>query len=150
MLEAQACYQTSVWARALVLLPAATSADADWLKDRWRVARHEGNQLTLLTTLPPFDTVTPRHAHTRLLRLYGAPAYLDWLLIQAARQPGTAIAPYVALAHEFIPPVFPVTAADLLAQGMSEGKALGDRLKQLETAWEESNYTLTREALLAV
>lgn len=46
-------------------------------------------------------------------------------------------------------PVFPVTGDDLKAQGVAEGRELGDRLKALETRWLESNFTKTRDDLLA-
>jgi poly(A) polymerase len=42
---------------------------------------------------------------------------------------------------------FPVTAADLMPA--LEGPALGDRLKQLESLWLASRFTLSKEALLA-
>jgi poly(A) polymerase len=196
LLESQADYQTSVWARVICLMtppPGAEEAptpppegevrcstsvpqarpsvsdeavgsrtspsrgevarsagggDIDWITQRWKLARHEAKQLTQLASLPAFDAHAPRHAHTRILRLNGAPAYLDLLLTQAATTPGIDIAPYVALAHDFTPPTFPITAKDLMARGMKEGKALGDALAELEKKWEESDYTLTKEALL--
>ena len=92
----------------------------------------------------------PRHAHTRILRLHGAPTYLDWVLIQAATQTSVDVAAYVTLAHDFVPPRFPVSAKDLMAAGMQQGKALGDRLFMLEQCWEESDYTLSKAALLAL
>ena len=150
MLEAQADYQTSVWARVVALLGPAT-ADVEWLSQRWKLARHETKQLAqlvgLLESTPAVEGM-PRHAHTRILRLHGAPVYVDWLLVQAALQAGLDIAPYVTLAHDFVPPTFPITAKDLMARGMKEGKALGEALATLEQRWEESDYTLTREALL--
>jgi tRNA nucleotidyltransferase/poly(A) polymerase len=149
MLEAQADHMISVWARALLLLPQAGEADAKALSERWKLARHETAQLKLLATLPKFDVTAPKHVHTRLLRLHGAPAYLDWLLMQAVLIPGVDIAPWVQLAHAFRAPVFPITAKDLMALGMQEGKVLGERLATLEAQWEQSDYTLTREALLA-
>ena len=147
MIESQADYQCSVWARVVALM-SATKSDATWLADRWKLSRHEADQLRLLVTLPAFDENAPRHVHTRLLRLHGAPAYLDWLLTQAATRVGVDIAGHVQLAHDFVPPIFHITAKDLLARGMSEGKALGEALSALEKKWEESDYTLTREDLL--
>lgn len=148
LLEGQAEYQASVWARALVLLPEPATTDAQWITNRWKLSRHEAQQLKLLASLPAFDARAPRHFHTRLIRLHGAPAYLDWLLMQAALTTGVDIAPSVQLAHDFRAPVFPVTAKDLLACGMKEGKVLGARLAQLEQRWEESDYSLTKAALL--
>lgn len=297
MLEGQADYQTSVWARALALLPQATNEDAIWLSERWKLSRHEAQQVKLLAALNepstckgegrvgvefrrhspqtidhartlrtnttevekmlwkklshrqtgyqfrrqhpiqgyivdfactakklaieldggqhgeqeaydrkrtriieaegyrvlrfwnhdilenlegvyaavldalkeqstpnyPHPTLPltgggqsavqlfnalPRHVHTRIIRLHGAPAYLDWLLAEAAKTSGLEIAPYVHLAHDFKPPTFPITAKDLMAKGMKEGKELGDALSTLELRWEESDYMLTKEALL--
>ena len=149
MLEGQADYQTSVWARALALLPKAADEDAQWLSERWKLSRHEAQQLKMLAGLPAFMASAPRHTHTRMIRLHGAPVYLDWLLTQAATMTGIDIAPYVHLAHDFKPPIFPVTAKDLIARGMKEGKALGEALGALEQRWEESDYTLTKEELLS-
>ena len=149
MLEAQADYQTSVWARVVLLLGNASAAQVKWISERWKLSRHETGQLQLLQSLPKFDVHAPRHMHTRLLRLHHAPAYLDWLLVQAALTPGLDVAEHVALAMDFVAPVFPVSAKDLMAKGMSEGKALGDALAALEKRWEESDYALTKEALLA-
>jgi tRNA nucleotidyltransferase/poly(A) polymerase len=297
MLEGQADYQTSVWARALTLLPNAACEDATWLCERWKLSRHEAQQLRVLMalnepstckgegrvgvefrrhspktidhartlrtnttevekmlwkklshrqtgyqfrrqhpiqgyivdfactaqklaieldggqhgeqeaydrkrtriieaegyrvlrfwnhdilenlegvystildalkeqstpdhphpTLPlaggglsPVETFNalPRHAHTRILRLHGAPTYLDWLLAEAAKTSGLEIAPCVHLAHDFKPPIFPITAKDLISKGMKEGKALGERLAALEQRWEESDYQLTKDELL--
>ncbi len=152
LLEGQADYQTSVWARVLVLLALAQPTEAlaaiDWLQQRWKLARHERKQLQQLAQLPALNAQAPRHVHTRILRCYGAPVYLDGLLMQAALTPGMEVAPWVQLAHDFTPPTFPITAQDLLAQGMQQSKALGDRLSLLERTWEESDYTLGKAELL--
>lgn len=149
LLESQAGYVCSVWARALALLPDATQTDAQWLSERWKISRHEAKQLQQIMGLPTFDASAPRHFHTRILRLYGAPVYLDWLLTQAALKTGIDCTPWVALANDFWPVKFPIRARDLMEMGMAEGKALGEALAALEQRWEESDYTLTREELLA-
>ena len=56
----------------------------------------------------------------------------------------------IALARAWELPVFPVTGDDLIAHGFASGKALGVQLQQLEEAWEQSDYVLTRAALLAL
>jgi poly(A) polymerase len=45
-------------------------------------------------------------------------------------------------------PRFPLSGADLIAQGMRPGPRLGVALERLERAWIESGFTLDREALL--
>lgn len=147
MIEAQVDHQASVWARIALLLGADQKTSQD-VVTRWKISRHEAAQLELLTKLPAFKKDDPQHAHTRLLRLHGAPAYMDWLLLHAALQPGVDVVAYTSLAETFVAPVFPVAAADLIARGMEPGKALGEALALLEKRWEESDYTLTAETLL--
>jgi poly(A) polymerase len=45
-------------------------------------------------------------------------------------------------------PQFPLTGQDLLDTGMSSGKAVGEKLRALETLWEESDYRLSKRDLL--
>lgn len=47
-------------------------------------------------------------------------------------------------------PVFPVLSADLLGQGMTQGLALGERLRAMKARWMESDYGLTKNELLEV
>jgi tRNA nucleotidyltransferase/poly(A) polymerase len=192
LLEGQADYQTSVWARVVSLfsgchpgLVPGSSGSADsvlpeelsknrgripaqgrddrpmgdaateekyedvaWITNRWKLSRHEAKQLSQLVQLPAFIADAPRHLHTRILRLHSAPVYLDWLLTQAASTTGIDILPYVQLAHDFVPPIFPITAKDLIARGMKEGKRLGDALGDLEQRWEASDYALSKDNLL--
>jgi poly(A) polymerase len=46
-------------------------------------------------------------------------------------------------------PVLPVTGDDLIARGVPEGPPVGAGLRKLETYWIDSDFTLTREELLA-
>jgi hypothetical protein len=56
----------------------------------------------------------------------------------------------LALAGQWRPlPQFPVTGDDLIALGMKPGKAMGDVLRKLEEQWEASDYTLSRNELIA-
>lgn len=47
-------------------------------------------------------------------------------------------------------PVFPVRGKDLLARGFEPGAELGAKLTELEQRWIESDFTLTREQLIAM
>jgi len=90
----------------------------------------------------------------KLLRHLRAPrfkelAVLHWALdgdVDASRKQFEAM---LKLADTWVIPEFPVTGKDLQAQGMAEGKALGDCLQSLEVTWEESDYRLTKKELLA-
>lgn len=44
-------------------------------------------------------------------------------------------------------PTFPVNAADLQAQGL-QGKALGERLKHLESEWMKSDFSASKAELV--
>ncbi|MEL7429732.1 MAG: CCA tRNA nucleotidyltransferase, partial [Pseudomonadota bacterium] len=59
------------------------------------------------------------------------------------------IAELAKTAEGFRRPVFPVQGRDLLDLGMAPGKAVGERLRQLEKTWVESGFHLSREELLA-
>ncbi|MFD1199357.1 CCA tRNA nucleotidyltransferase [Brucella gallinifaecis] len=51
-------------------------------------------------------------------------------------------------AENYEPLVFPVTGSDLLALGVEKGPGLGEVLRNLETIWIDSGFSLDREALL--
>lgn len=46
-------------------------------------------------------------------------------------------------------PTFPLTGADMAAKGIKPGPEMGARLKALEARWIESDFSLSREALLS-
>jgi hypothetical protein len=45
--------------------------------------------------------------------------------------------------------LFPVDGASLVALGVSPGPGLGKTLRALESAWVDSNFSLSKENLLA-
>lgn len=112
------------------------------LKARWKLSTEEADlaefvrlhanmaaapfpEFQRLATLPrarPADVA-------QLLRGLGRPEQAAWLLSHL--------------------PVFPVWGADLLEHGHTPGKAIGEAITSLHAAWVESNYTATREQLLA-
>ena len=55
---------------------------------------------------------------------------------------------YQAL-HQWQPPKLPVTGADLLSHGVDNGPAVGQMLRCAETLWVQSEFTMTKSALLA-
>lgn len=79
----------------------------------------------------------------------GAVVFRDRILLQWA-QDGGAWAQIHADAGEWKRPVMPVTGDDLLARKISEGPAIGQALHKLEAAWIDSDFTLDKEALLAL
>jgi poly(A) polymerase len=81
------------------------------------------------------------------LRVWGKENFRYAVLLRAAMNGGN-YAPLLKLADSWDIPQLPVTGKDIVALGIPEGKEVGEKLRALEVLWEESDYTLTREALL--
>ena len=50
--------------------------------------------------------------------------------------------------QQWQPPEFPLSGADLLSHGVDNGPSLGQMLRDAETLWVKSDFTLTKSALL--
>lgn len=83
----------------------------------------------------------------RLLRSLGKERYLQLITLAAAEQDQN-FTRQLKLGETWEIPTFPLTGAMLKAKGFTEGKALGEALKKLETEWESADYQLTAEELL--
>lgn len=97
--------------------------------------------------LPPS---LPPAGQKKLLRQMGAELFTALALLCRAETADGAYAAMLRLAAEWQPPVFPVSGEDLIAQGIAPGRGMGERLRALEEAWEESDYRLDKPALLAL
>lgn len=130
------------------------------LSARLRLSRAEAAVLTAYATAP---ALTHSMAGTALDRLLyrtgktGAIIRLRHALAAARREGGLTaealertarLTDLLRRAERFERPVFPVSGKDAMAAGMAPGPALGERLAALETAWVDSNFTLSRETLL--
>lgn len=102
-----------------------------------------------LTHAPLISPAMSSLAQKKLLRKLGGEAYVAAVHLACALSVDEwkDYAALLAMA-QWSPPPFPVAAEDLMAQGFTQGKALGDKLKELEILWEDSGYQMTREALL--
>ncbi len=78
----------------------------------------------------------------------GRDAVESRLRLAEARQGGDAD-DAIAFVRGFEAPIFPLKGRDLLDAGFEAGPDMGELLKQLEHDWVESDFTLTRDALLA-
>ena len=125
------------------------------MTDRLKFSNHLHDVLKVLITY--VDTVYPDmrlKAQKVLLRKLGAKGFENLLLIvwaYGAEDINTAH-PYnemLTLAARWVPPVFPIGGDDLKAMGLAPGKAMGNVLKLLEAAWEDADYTLSKEELLS-
>ncbi|NBX02863.1 MAG: CCA tRNA nucleotidyltransferase [Alphaproteobacteria bacterium] len=121
--------------------------DVSPLATRWKLSGEQKNRLAAWhSSIPPESLTLP--AQKVLLRRVGAFMFMDVVYLAAASGAWPEHQAALELAANWQIPKFPVCGEDLMALGMAEGKALGKALSQLENAWEESDYSLSREALL--
>jgi len=101
-------------------------------------------------------TLTPstdeRLARARIAR--SSPASLRDAVFLAATTPGAGwkidhALRLVRLADSFTPPRLPISGRDLMALGVAPGRDLGQTLDRLRDLWIDSDFTLTKDQLLA-
>ena len=94
------------------------------------------------------ETLTTAQARAGVLGYeFGADLAIDILAVRAASFGNEILPADIAEAHHGARQMFPLTAADLMPK--LEGKALGEALKSAKTRWLESDFTLTKDDLLA-
>jgi poly(A) polymerase len=138
--------------RLALLLRGAGQGEAlaEAIARRWKLSTKEARLLQALVTQPlpaPLDAPAVR----RLAYLHG-PEWAGPLLQVAAAEQGMPPPTLAALWQEtagWVPPRLPVSGEDLKARGLGAGPALGKALRALEERWIASDFTLTRDALLA-
>ncbi|SMY07170.1 CCA tRNA nucleotidyltransferase [Flavimaricola marinus] len=123
------------WLRRLAALGVDDATDA------LRLSRAESRQFEILRNGLQ-GTETPGELGYRR----GGKLAVDILALRAAASERTLVHTVVAEALAGAEKSCPVTAKDLMPT--LSGKALGDRLKQVESRWIASGFTLTKEALL--
>lgn len=152
VLERQVTQPDAVLALAVLLRRVPDSAQAcAKLARRWKLSTANAKRLQRLATEPlPLHNV-PVPEQKRLVRALGKADFADLTRLAAAENPAneTAYRTMLAMAESWEIPVFPVKGTDLLAAGQTAGAALGQALQTLEKEWEESGYTLSKDALLA-
>jgi poly(A) polymerase len=140
--------------RRLAALAVALPEDARRLTTRLRLSNNEARALDSMGhrwwRLAGMDEARARR---RLYRL-GEERYRDRLLLAWARA-GTGVdpAPWIELARlpqRFIPPKFPLRAADFIARGVAEGPALGHVLTLAEDAWLAADFPLEPAVLASL
>lgn len=145
--------------RLEAIVPPDQGRMADMAK-RLRLSNEEAGRLENWSgaALPPPQTtdLTMRQTLYRAdrqgmedrLKLALAGARVRAVQDNAALHDAAGYARLLKLTNTWEKPVFPLKGADLLARGVPEGPELGKRLKGLETAWLESGFQLSRDALL--
>lgn len=113
------------------------------IPDRLRLSRKDTATLATLR-----DGIESTASPARLGYSHGARLAADILLLRAAIFEAPLDPAALATARNAASAEFPINAADLMPD--LSGPALGKRLKQLETAWIASHFSLTPQELLAL
>ncbi len=136
--------------RELVRLAALLDpADVQALTASWKLSNDLSKRLKHITEGARIlhAGMTPAE-QKKALRRMGRELFIQCATLRHAMD-GSDISAMLQLADTWDIPHFPVTGKDLLALGIPEGKRMGELLAKLDEAWEMSDYTLTKEALLA-
>lgn len=127
---------------------------------RLKMAKAEEERLWLWAETPMPEAGLSQSAFRRLLYRSDRQAVKDRLRLALASARARAVQDDAALveagsyvklmriAEKWEAPQLPVSGADLRELGIPEGKKLGALLKALETEWVESDFQLSRGALL--
>ena len=134
----------------VVALESALELSPDWLsrlaalggkRTRIRLSRTESRRIEGIQKLAKSD-ISPAEAAYR----FGRETATGAALLRTARTGRSADPTLLQEIMRGSVARFPLYAADL--QPTLSGKALGDRLRQLETCWIESGFILSRSQLL--
>ena len=98
---------------------------------------------------PLWGGITEQEVRTALYNA-GQQTIRDRLMLEWAGDGTADWSEVLTLVDTWQRPTMPVSGADLLKQGLAEGPAIGDSLRKLETAWIESDFTLSHDELLAL
>lgn len=129
---------------------ACLGLDARDFARRWRMSNTQAARLErLVRPAARIEAGLDSAALSRAFYWLGDAAK-DRALIDAALFADSAQAvAVIAAAQEWTRPVFPIGGEDLRAAGMVPGPAMGAGLRDAEQAWVDSNFSLSKENLLA-
>jgi poly(A) polymerase len=121
--------------------------DAQNLRDRLRLSNAEEKRLAsaaeALIGLHDLRQPPPPQKLLRLLFRYGREAVSDALTLARTAATADAVADWTqarAYVREAHTPHLPFSGADLLAQGVPNGRAVGTALKDLQARWIEAGF----------
>ncbi|MNE33589.1 hypothetical protein D3C80_1272680 [compost metagenome] len=131
------------------------------MASRLRMSKNETFRLTQWAKAPMPDAAMAETALDRLLYRQGKEGVLMRLKlalasaradVSAGEEAMHKIARYSTLnnrANAFVKPAFPLSGADVLAEGVPAGPRVGEVLSALEDKWVEANFAIDRAALTA-
>ncbi len=133
------------------------------LAARLRMSRAESGRLAGWADAPAVAADLAGTSLDRLLYRHGAAAVTDRVRLALAIALGhgedgaaetmaisASLTALLARASAWVRPVFPLGGKDLIAAGIAPGPDVGVRLAAAETRWVDGNFTLDRDALLAL
>lgn len=137
----------------LAVLGVCVSEDAETLHHRLRLSNTEYQTLKRVEEALRVDRVPDAVAARRWLYRAGVKVYGDQVLIAWSRSYSELGKPEWAHTHtlpqRWTPPSFPVTGKTALELGAAPGPAVGRALRDVETLWLDSDFSLDDDALRA-
>ncbi len=121
--------------------------DAERLSENLRLSRAETQRLVDIARALLLLRREPGEKLARLV-LYRFPQAYDSAIRVAALSIAESWQAFIDLPLRRPVPAFPLKGADLIALGHAPGEQLGRKLKTLEDAWIESDFSLNRDALI--
>lgn len=144
---------------AAIIPPDVARVEA--MASRLRMSKNETNRLLLWAGAQTPDAAMAETALDRLLYRQGKDGVVMRLKLALAAARADVSAGEEAMrkvarlstlnnrANAFVKPAFPLTGADVLAEGVAAGPRVGEVLSALEDKWVEVNFSLDRAALTA-
>jgi poly(A) polymerase len=139
----------------LAALAVEIPEDAERLRERLRLSNDDTAKLMGAASHGGGMGSTSRMEHARAwLYRHGAGAYrarvlIDWTRSLAAPPDSEPWRRRFALPDRWQPPRFPLTGADVLAQGVPAGRRVGEILRTLEDWWVAGDFAADEAALRA-
>ena len=122
-----------------------------WLQQRLRMSTSERRRLNLPSIRRALVTETMLAREVRaVIYSYDAQMVRDIAFLGLAETGSAAWRDILAIADTWQAPVMPINGADLITLGFTQGEQLGIALDAARKAWIASDFTLDRDALLAL
>ena len=137
----------------MVALGAKTREDVLRLTKKWRLTNREREKMLRLANHWRDLRKVSESSLQKLAYLHDKPGARDIVLFAIARRHITTDLTKVSMLLREMElwtiPNFPLTGRDLLERGVKPGPGVGQQLRALEALWLESNFELSRGALLS-
>jgi poly(A) polymerase len=123
------------------------------LKDRLRLSNDDADRLQSLASAPDVSPSLSQPERRRLLYHIGVDRWRDAVHLgwakSRAKSDDVNWSELLALPGTWTPPMLPVKGADIVAAGFAPGPKVGQVLAALEDWWVASDFTPTKDDLLA-